>query len=49
MTDSALAPRTFDLCAGLTKKERELLAALGRKIVLQQVLTPDVHAGYRKL
>jgi hypothetical protein len=38
-----------DLCASLTMKEREQLAALGRKIVHQQGLTPDVHPGYRKL
>ena len=38
-----------DLCAGLTAKERETLASLGRKIVRQQGLTPDVHPGYRKL
>ena len=38
-----------DLCAALTMKERETLAALGRKIVHQQGLTPDVHPGYRKL
>jgi DNA-binding MarR family transcriptional regulator len=37
------------LCAGLTAKERETLASLGRKIVRQQGLTPDVHPGYRKL
>jgi DNA-binding MarR family transcriptional regulator len=43
------ADHEADLCAGLTKKERELLAALGRKIVHQQGLTPDVHPGYRKL
>jgi len=38
-----------DLCAALTSKERDLLAALGRKIVHQQGLIPDVHPGYRKL
>jgi DNA-binding MarR family transcriptional regulator len=38
-----------DLCAALTTKERELLALLGRKIVRQQGLTPDVHPGYRRL
>ena len=38
-----------DLCAALTAKEREQLAALGRKIVHQQGLTPDVHPGYRNL
>jgi hypothetical protein len=35
--------------AALTKKEREQLTALGRKIVHQQGLTPDVHPGFRKL
>jgi DNA-binding MarR family transcriptional regulator len=43
------ADHEAELCAGLTKKERELLAALGRKIVQQQGLTPDVHPGCRKL
>jgi DNA-binding MarR family transcriptional regulator len=43
------ADHEADLCAALTKHERELLAALGRKIVQQQGLTPDVHPGYRKL
>jgi DNA-binding MarR family transcriptional regulator len=38
-----------DLLAALTKKEREQLTALGRKIVHQQGLTPDVHPGFRKL
>ena len=38
-----------DLCAGLTAAERDTFAALGRKIVRQQGLTPDVHPGYRKL
>ena len=38
-----------ELCAALTTKEREQLAALGRRIVHQQGLTPDVHPGYRKL
>jgi DNA-binding MarR family transcriptional regulator len=38
-----------DLLAGLTAKENETLAALGRKIVRHQGLTPDVHLGYRKL
>lgn len=38
-----------DLCAALTTKERELLALLGRKIVRQQGLTPDVHPSYRRL
>jgi DNA-binding MarR family transcriptional regulator len=43
------AEHEADLCAALTAKEREQLAALGRKIVHQQGLTPDVHPGYRKL
>ena len=43
------AEHEADLCASLTAKECELLAALGRKIVHQQGLTPDVHPGYRKL
>src|SRR6266850_1292527 len=43
------AQHEVDLCAALTSKERELLASLGRKIVHQQGLTPDVHPGYRKL
>jgi len=43
------AEHEADLCAALTSKERGLLAALGRKIVHQQGLTPDVHPGYRKL
>jgi DNA-binding MarR family transcriptional regulator len=43
------AEHEADLCAALTTKERDLLAALGRKIVHQQGLTPDVHPGYRKL
>jgi DNA-binding MarR family transcriptional regulator len=38
-----------DLCAALTHQERQFLAKLGRKIVEQQGLTPDVHPGYRKL
>src|SRR5581483_1730450 len=38
-----------DLCAALTLEERETLAALCRKIVHQQGLTPGVHPGYRKL
>ena len=38
-----------DLCAALTRDERETLARLGRKIVVHQGLTPDVHPGYRKL
>ena len=43
------ADHEADLCAALTAKEREQLAALGRKIVHQQGLIPDVHPGYRKL
>ena len=43
------AEHEADLCVALTSKERDLLAALGRKIVHQQGLTPDVHPGYRKL
>jgi len=43
------ADHEADLCAALTPKEREQLAALGRKIVHQQGLIPDVHPGYRKL
>jgi DNA-binding MarR family transcriptional regulator len=43
------AEHEADLCAGLTAKERDTLAALGRKIVHHQGLTPDVHPGYRKL
>jgi DNA-binding MarR family transcriptional regulator len=43
------AEHEADLCAALTCKERDLLAALLRKIVHQQGLTPDVHPGYRKL
>ena len=38
-----------DLLAGLTANERETLASLGRKIVQQQGLMPDVHPGFRKL
>ena len=38
-----------DLLAALTREERETLAALCRKIVAEQGLTPDVHPGYRKL
>lgn len=37
------------LCGGLTWRERETLARLGRKIVAHQGLTPDVHPGYKKL
>lgn len=43
------AEHEADLCAGLTATECETLAALGRKIVQHQGLTPDVHPGYRKL
>ncbi|MFZ3374982.1 MAG: MarR family transcriptional regulator [Chthoniobacterales bacterium] len=43
------AEHEADLCAGLTVEERKTLAVLGRKIVHQQGLTPDVHPGYRKL
>jgi DNA-binding MarR family transcriptional regulator len=43
------AEHEADLCASLTTAERDTLAALGRKIVHQQGLTPDVHPGYRKL
>ena len=43
------AEHEADICAGLTAAERDRLAALGRKIVHQQGLTPDVHPGYRKL
>jgi DNA-binding MarR family transcriptional regulator len=43
------AEHEADLCAGLTAAERDTFAALGRKIVRQQGLTPDVHPGYRKL
>jgi DNA-binding MarR family transcriptional regulator len=38
-----------ELLTALTKKEREQLAGLGRKIVDQQGLSPDVHPGFRKL
>ena len=38
-----------DLCGALTRKEEDTLARLGRKIVDQQGLTPDVHPGYRDL
>jgi DNA-binding MarR family transcriptional regulator len=43
------ADHEADLCAALTAKEREQLAAMGRKIVHQQGLIPDVNPGYRKL
>jgi DNA-binding MarR family transcriptional regulator len=43
------AKHETDLLAGLSAKERKTLAALGRKIVHHQGLTPDVHPGYRKL
>src|SRR5258705_3642742 len=37
------AEHEADLCAALTTKERKQLAALGRKIVHQQGLTPYLH------
>jgi hypothetical protein len=43
------AEHEVELLAALTKREREQLATLGRKIVHQQGLTPDVHPGFRKL
>ena len=43
------AEHEADLCATLTPEERNALAALCRKIVAQQGLTPGVHPGYRKL
>jgi DNA-binding MarR family transcriptional regulator len=43
------AEHEADLCAALNMKERKQLAGLGRRIVHQQGLTPDVHPGYRKL
>jgi len=43
------AQHEADLLAGLTRKEREQLAALGRKIVHHQGLIPEVHPGFRKL
>ena len=43
------AEHEADLCAALTKEERDTLATLCRKIVAHQGLTPDVHPGYRKL
>ena len=43
------AEHEAELCAALTSEERNMLAALCRKIVAQQGLTPDVHPGYRKL
>jgi DNA-binding MarR family transcriptional regulator len=38
-----------ELCASLTRDEREKLADLLRKIADQQGLTPGVHPGYRRL
>jgi hypothetical protein len=47
---SLLAAKHEDaLLSGLTLKERETFAALGRKIVHHQGLTPDAHPAYRKL
>jgi len=43
------AQHEADLCAALTSAERHTLAALCRKIVHQQGLTPDVHPGFREL
>ena len=43
------AEHEADLCAALTKEERDTLATLCRKIVAHEGLTPDVHPGYRKL
>ena len=43
------AEHEASFCAALTVEERETLAALCRKIVAEQGLTPDVHPGYRKL
>jgi DNA-binding MarR family transcriptional regulator len=43
------AEHEAELCAVLTKEERDTLAAFCRKIVAHQGLTPDVHPGYRKL
>ena len=43
------AEQEADLCAALTAAERDTLAALGRKIVCQQGLAPDVHPHYRNL
>jgi len=43
------AKHEADLLAGLTAKERDILAALGRKIVQHQGLTPDVHPSYQKV
>jgi len=43
------AQHEAELCAALTKEECDTLAALCRKIVAHQGLTPDVHPGYRKL
>ena len=38
-----------DLCAGLDKKDRKLLAQLLTHIVSRQKITPDVHPGYRQM
>lgn len=38
-----------ELCASLTRDEREKLAELLQKIADQQGLTPGVHPGYRRL
>jgi DNA-binding MarR family transcriptional regulator len=43
------AEHEADLLAALSKKEREYLAVLGRKIAEHQGLTADVHPGYRTL
>ena len=38
-----------ELCAALSREEREILAMLCRKVADQQGLTPGVHPGFRKL
>jgi DNA-binding MarR family transcriptional regulator len=43
------AEHEMDLLAALSPEERGTLAALCRKVVQQQGLTPDVHPGFRKL
>jgi len=43
------AEHEADLCASLTAAERDTLAALCRKIVHQQGLTPGVHPGYKRI
>ncbi len=43
------AEHEADLCAALSKDEREKLANLCRKIVMQQKLIPNVHPGFRSL